>query len=435
MVRLTRVAGALFVVLMVALAALPAPTAAQPARLCFAEVPDCIEGRFAEYWQQNGGLPVFGFPIGPASMERVGEGEFLVQPFERNRFELHPENARPYDVLLGRLGVDRLAQLGRPWEGLPKAPAASQPGCQYFGETQHLVCGAILGYWSSNGLNLDGRRGFTAAESLALFGLPISEAAVENGSDGRPYLTQWFERARFEVHPELGPDVVLLGLLGREVGGSAPAPQPAPQPVPQPAAPESVNARVSPSSGPAGSTFVAQGLGFRPGKAVGVYVTRPDQSVDGAPFQVGVGGDGATEEVEFTTGVESQRGVWVMTFEGVSSGRKGFAYFLVTAPAEQPGDTSVPPAQNGEVSPTAGPGGTVFMMYGWGFRPGERVGVYITGPDQSVVGAPFQVSADGEGVSELVTFTSTPDTPPGVYAVTFEGVSSGAKAIVYFRVW
>ena len=130
MLRITRAVGVLFVALLLAFAALPtAPARAQQARLCFAEVPDCIEGRFAEYWQQNGGLPVFGFPIGPARAESVGGGQFLVQPFERNRFELHPENARPYDVLLGRLGVDRLAQLGRPWEGQPKAPAAARGAC------------------------------------------------------------------------------------------------------------------------------------------------------------------------------------------------------------------------------------------------------------------------------------------------------------------
>ncbi len=433
MLQIARVAGVVFVALTLALGALPAaPAAAQPGRLCFAEVPDCIEGRFAEYWQQSGGLPVFGFPIGPARLERVGGGQFLVQPFERNRFELHPENARPYDVLLGRLGVDRLAQLGRPWEGQPKAPVASRAGCQYFGETGHLVCDQFLSYWGSNGLNLDGRRGFSAAESLALFGLPISEAAVENGSDGRPYMTQWFERARLELHPEVGPNAVLLGLLGREVGGGAPAPQPAPQPGDVPA---SVNARVSPASGPAGTTFTAQGLGFRTGEQVGVYVTRPDQSVNGAPFQVGGGGDGATEEVEFSTGVESALGVWVMTFEGVSSGRKGFAYFRVTAAAAAPGDSSAPAAVSAEISPTGGPGGTVFMMRGLGFRAGERVGVYITAPDQSVVGAPFQVGAGGDGASEYVTFESEPGMSAGVYAVTFEGVSSGHRAIAYFRIW
>src|SRR5512146_2258113 len=93
----------------------PVPGARAAEQICFKEVPDCIEGRFAEYWRQNGGLAVFGFPLGPARTERVGGGVYLAQLFERNRFELHPENARPYDVLLGRLGDERLQQLGRDW--------------------------------------------------------------------------------------------------------------------------------------------------------------------------------------------------------------------------------------------------------------------------------------------------------------------------------
>src|SRR5687767_1654760 len=90
---------------------------AQGSPMCF-NVPgitNCIEGRFLEYWQQNGGLPVFGYPITPASMQQTAEGTFLTQYFERNRFEWHPENQRPYDVLLGRLGDDRLKQQGRDW--------------------------------------------------------------------------------------------------------------------------------------------------------------------------------------------------------------------------------------------------------------------------------------------------------------------------------
>ena len=51
---------------------------------------------------------------------------FQVQWFERNRLELHPENARPYDVLLGRLGADRLAQQGRDWFTFPKSERASR---------------------------------------------------------------------------------------------------------------------------------------------------------------------------------------------------------------------------------------------------------------------------------------------------------------------
>ncbi|MCS6889352.1 MAG: CAP domain-containing protein [Chloroflexus sp.] len=207
---------------------LPALPAQAQNRICFAEVPDCVEGRFAEYWQQNGGLPVFGFPISPAFEQEVEGRRRLVQIFERNRFELHPENARPYDVLLGRLGDDLLQRRGTPWQNEPKAPATQQPGCRYFAPTQHLVCGAFLQYWQSHGLDFDGRRGFSEAESLALFGLPLTEPRMETNSSGDTVLTQWFERARFELHPQLGPNVVLLGLLGREAfatpGNIAPLP-------------------------------------------------------------------------------------------------------------------------------------------------------------------------------------------------------------------
>ncbi|PMP76321.1 MAG: CAP domain-containing protein, partial [Chloroflexus aggregans] len=95
-----------------------------------------------------------------------------------------------------------------------------QVGCRYFAETQHLVCDAFLRYWQSHGLEFDGRPGFSEAESLALFGLPLTEPRIETNSSGDTVLTQWFERARFELHTQLGPDVVLLGLLGREVFGS-----------------------------------------------------------------------------------------------------------------------------------------------------------------------------------------------------------------------
>ncbi len=49
--------------------------------------------------------------------------------------------------------------------------------------------------------------------------MPISEAQMEgNPTNGKTYLIQWFERARFEYHPNNpGEFQVLLGLLGSEV--------------------------------------------------------------------------------------------------------------------------------------------------------------------------------------------------------------------------
>lgn len=82
--------------------------APQAKKLCFQqETGWCIRDRFLEYWWSNGGLPVFGYPLSPPRNEinRETGKSYLTQWFERARFELHPELAAPYDVLLGDLAT------------------------------------------------------------------------------------------------------------------------------------------------------------------------------------------------------------------------------------------------------------------------------------------------------------------------------------------
>lgn len=198
----------------------PSGAEAQVGHRCFSETGFCIEGRFREYWERHGGLPVFGFPIGPERRELNAEtGQtYRTQWFERNRFELHVENKAPYDVLLGRLGNDSLARQERDWLAFPKANP-SQP--HFFPETGHAIAQEFWSFWSNHGLEFDGRRGVSTVEAIALFGMPISPPQDErNVADGRIYKVQWFERARFEWHPENPePGRVLLGLLGGELHG------------------------------------------------------------------------------------------------------------------------------------------------------------------------------------------------------------------------
>ncbi|GAB4209047.1 MAG: hypothetical protein OHK0022_39530 [Roseiflexaceae bacterium] len=440
--RILWMAPALLLIASLLSVASPTGTAqAQTAERCFPETGFCISGRIREFWEQNGGLPVFGFPIGPQQQETIEGKSLQVQRFERNRLELHPENARPYDVLLGRLGADRLVQQGRDWNtAFPKE--GSQGGCRFFPETGHNVCGAILNAWRAQGLELDGRRGKTEAENLALFGLPLSGLVTETLSDGKQYQVQWFERARFEIHPENQPPYnVLLGLLGREVGGSGS--QPPSNPPAQTPLPPAQNAAARPERGPAGTRFVFTARGFRPGENIGVYFTAPDKSVYGAPFQTQADDQGVSDGVFLNTNPSFPTGIWAITFEGTESGNKGIAYFEVTGSAPQPtpppqagGGGQIPPSQNAVVRPESGPRGTTFAAIGRGFRPGERIGVYVTAPDRSVYGAPFQVGADDAGLSDVVTFNTAndPSFPTGIWAITFEGVDSGNKAIAYFQV-
>lgn len=59
---------------------------------------------FRAFWEEHGGLRIFGYPL---TGEIVEDG-LTVQYFERAVFEFHPNNQPPYDILLRRLGAEAL---------------------------------------------------------------------------------------------------------------------------------------------------------------------------------------------------------------------------------------------------------------------------------------------------------------------------------------
>ena len=157
-----------------------------------------------KYWSSHGGLGVFGYPISEARTEtNANDGkDYTVQYFERNRFEYHPENGNtPNDVLLGLLGAELTTLRTFP----TAAPFPSTDTSIYFPETQHSLSEPFLSYWQKTG-------------GLAIFGYPISEPFTEkSATDGKDYTVQYFQRNRFEYHPEnQAPYDVLLGLLGHD---------------------------------------------------------------------------------------------------------------------------------------------------------------------------------------------------------------------------
>jgi hypothetical protein len=186
-------------------AAPPAAALLPGATHCFAEVPYCLRGVFARYWEQHGGLDQFGFPITPEVQEKQGTKTYTVQYTQRARLEYHPENQAPYDVLLGLLG-NALVDPRQSEPPFQNAPRLTTSGVQWFPQTQHNVGAPFLAYWNAQG-------------GLPVFGLPRSEAFIEqNAADGKPYLVQYFERNRLEYHPENKGTKFefLLGLLGAE---------------------------------------------------------------------------------------------------------------------------------------------------------------------------------------------------------------------------
>ncbi|GIV96344.1 MAG: hypothetical protein KatS3mg057_1001 [Herpetosiphonaceae bacterium] len=423
-----------FVLLLSGLISPTAPALAAD-ELCFPETGQCISGRFREFWEQNGGLAVFGFPITPAREEyNADTGKtYLTQWFERNRFELHPENARPYDVLLGRLGNDRLLQQGRNWFDFPKADPATP---HYFAETGHAIAEVFWGYWSSHGLEFDGQPGTSFNESLALFGLPLSEPAMETNSSGDTVLTQWFERARFEYHPNNPePYKVLLGLLGNEVranagsgGGGGGTPDPCAN------VPDPVSASVWPDKCVEAGTVVLMDIyGFQPNENVGFWLTTPEGAIYGTVQTYNIGPTGAVEDFDFdTTGLDE--GLWYWVFQGTSSGHQAIIYIYIKA-SSQPGLTcaDVPEPVNarlrGEKCLQEGDP-LIFDIYG--FQPDEQVGFWLTDPYGDVVAGTYNtVSIGPTGRVNSLVFP-TDGLYPGMWYWVFEGVSSGHKSIVYF---
>lgn len=163
----------------------------------FKETRHTLAYNFRLFWDQNGGLPVFGYPISEVFLE---DGR-PVQYFERARLEWH-----------ANVGLVLAGQLGR-WAG-ERAPdraafaprdRAAYPNQRYFAESRHTLGGLFRSFWEANG-------------GLPTFGYPLSEEFLElNPQDGKTYTVQYFERARFEYHPELPARYqVSLGHLGRQ---------------------------------------------------------------------------------------------------------------------------------------------------------------------------------------------------------------------------
>jgi hypothetical protein len=195
----------LFLALLALLALLPlvSPPQASAQRgdqQCFPETGFCISGPILTYWRNNGGLPVFGYPISEQRVETVEGRTLQLQWFERDRLEIQADGT----ITAGRLGARLLEIQGRPWETLGGEPIAKDPTCRYFHETLRNVCGPFQTYWERNG-------------GLERFGYPIS-GLMDEVIEGRTYRVQYFERRRMELHPENAePYNVLLGLLGRDI--------------------------------------------------------------------------------------------------------------------------------------------------------------------------------------------------------------------------
>src|SRR3712207_1808692 len=84
------------ILILVVLSTFCLPVRSASAReICFPGQPQitaCFPDPFSGYWETNGGLPVFGYPLQAARQERNPDlnVNLLTQWTERNRLEVHP---------------------------------------------------------------------------------------------------------------------------------------------------------------------------------------------------------------------------------------------------------------------------------------------------------------------------------------------------------
>lgn len=473
------------VLLLLALSFLPFQTQAQSTESrYFSQTGHYVSGPFRLFWEMNGGIELFGYPITEqfesANLKRV------VQYFERARFEL--KEGVPSTVELGLVGLEATTD-----RIFPKTqPIPNSADRRYFPQTQHSLQYGFKQIWETRG-----------AERI--FGYPISEEIDEKLGDGEWHTVQYFERARFEYWPKYNPGRrVIFGSLGQKLAPpellapvTAP-PQPPPtavlptptaipaplhpptsqptslptalpnlptalpavptivvpalpttQPNLDPDMPGNINGSVDPRIGPPGTTFRFEAFGFSPGEAVGVWVTAPDQSTFDSGFQATADNTGsiAHENIKIKTKANFRTGVWSFNAQGVNSHKLAQAFFSVT-PKEKdsvkssPGDPSklallihdqLPTQGNAFVVPLAAPAGIPFVLLASGYAQNETVKSWITKPDgKSQALDANAVSFNSEGVVQVQIVSA--GLAEGLYIVAAKGVSSGLTSSATFKV-
>ena len=157
----------------------------------FPETGHWVSGDFLVKYE---GVPdsaeIYGFPITSAYIDQ--DSGLRVQYFENARFELHPDEGPDTRIKITPLGEF----LYTPDTGEKVSIPENFPACQLFPEISFSVCYAFLDYFQENG-------------GVSQFGYPISGFEIHDG-----WMSQYFQRARFEWHPELpaGERVVLTNL-------------------------------------------------------------------------------------------------------------------------------------------------------------------------------------------------------------------------------
>lgn len=163
------------------------PAAPKEGYTYFPETGHNVPGPILEYWSNLGGWRNLGLPITELFREVQSDGSMrFVQYFERSILQfIPPENGGP-ELHSDLVGYSAAAPRS---SRAPIAPFESSNNHWYFPQTQHSLNHGFKHEWVKHG-------------GLAAFGYPITEEFSGVTADGRPYVAQIFERARFEWWPD-----------------------------------------------------------------------------------------------------------------------------------------------------------------------------------------------------------------------------------------
>jgi hypothetical protein len=150
----------------------------------FEETGYWVTGEFLEFYRRIPNAEIIlGNPFSSAFDSNLSKDPAgtQIQYFERGRLELHPENPPGLRVTMTLIG-EYLYDHDDIDGSVEFKPRTS--GCRNFPHDGYPVCYAFLSFFEENG-------------GIAQFGYPISELVIHEGR-----LVQYFQRARFEWHPE-----------------------------------------------------------------------------------------------------------------------------------------------------------------------------------------------------------------------------------------
>jgi len=165
----------------------PLAQSSDPSSSYFSETGHNVVKPIMDYYNANGGWRNIGLPLTDLFREVEPDGSVrLVQYFERQIIQLNPP---PSDLPLVESDLIGYAAPAPPSSRAPTPAFASDAQHVYFPQTQHSLSYGFKQEWEKYG-------------GLPAFGYPITEEFSGTTPDGRRYVAQIFERARFEWWPD-----------------------------------------------------------------------------------------------------------------------------------------------------------------------------------------------------------------------------------------